>query len=99
MRLTNYLQSFQPLAVSFLVGRAWPGAAYEGVGRMTNTDQTVWKWMPFAPIALGIVLTAWAALANHNPTAYYDEAWVPGAVAAEFAGPDAAPIQFSDLSK
>ena len=63
---------------------------------MTNTDQkTVWKWMPFAPIALGIVLTAWAALADHNPTAYYNEAWV----ATEFAGPDAMPIQVSTLRK
>lgn len=67
---------------------------------MTNTDQkTVWKWMPFAPIALGIVLTAWAAVANHNPTAYYNEAWVPGTVATEFAGPDAMPIQVSKLGK
>jgi hypothetical protein len=88
------------LAVRFLLGKAWLDAAYEGVGRMTNTDQqTVWKLMPFAPIALGIVLTAWAALANHNSTAYYNEAWIPGAVATEFAGPDAMPIQLSNLGK
>ena len=67
---------------------------------MTDTDQkSIWKWMPFAPIALGIVLTAWAAVANHNSTAYYDEGWVPGAVATEFAGPDAMPIQLSNLRK
>jgi hypothetical protein len=99
MRLTEHLQPFQSLAVRFLVGKAWRSAAYEGVRRMTNTDRTVWKWMPFAPIALGIVVTAWVALANHNSTAYYDEAWIPGAVAAESAGPDAMPIQLSRLRK
>jgi hypothetical protein len=84
----------------FLAGQAWPSAAYEGVGRMTNTDwNIIWKWMPFAPIALGIVVTAWVALASHNSTAYYNEAWVPGAVASEFAGPDAMPIQLSNLRK
>ncbi|HKW55203.1 MAG TPA: hypothetical protein VJO12_16040 [Stellaceae bacterium] len=68
---------------------------------MTDTEQkTVWKWMPFAPIALGIVLTAWAALADHNSTAYYNEAWMPAsAVATEFTGPDAMPIQVSNLGK
>jgi hypothetical protein len=69
---------------------------------MTDTDQTsVWKWMPFAPIALGVVLTAWAALADHHSTAYYNEAWISGdsAVATEFVGPDTMPIQVSNLRK
>lgn len=66
---------------------------------MTNTDRIVSKGMPFAPIALGLVLTAWAALADRNPTAYYNEAWIAGAAATEFAGPDAMPIQLSRLRK
>ena len=67
---------------------------------MTNTDRdTAWKLMPFAPIALGIVLAAWAALANHDSTAYYNEAWTPGVMATELSGPDAMPIQLSNLRK
>jgi hypothetical protein len=69
---------------------------------MTKLDQkSVGKWMPFAPIAVGIVLTVCAILADHGSIASYNDARLPGAASltAEFAVADEMSVQVSSLRK
>jgi len=69
---------------------------------MTRIDQkTVGKWVPFAPIAVGILLTAWAILADHGSIASYNDAWTPGSLTltTEFTSLDSTPLQVSNLRK
>jgi hypothetical protein len=69
---------------------------------MIRIDQkTVGKWVPFAPIAVGILLTAWAVLADHGSIASYNDALVPGAptLTTEFTSLDGTTLQVSNLQK
>src|SRR5260370_36717687 len=64
--------------------RTWLGAASDKrrSGSMTRiTRKTLGKWVPFAPIALGILLTAWAVLADRGSIASATDAGAPGASA------------------
>lgn len=61
-------------------------------------EKTVWKWMPWAPIALGVLLTAWAAVADHGAIAAYNDAWMSGD--SSFASVDNDPfLQTANLRK
>ena len=66
------------------------------------SEKTVGKWLPFAPIALGVLLTAWAVLADHGSIASYNDAWTPGSgptLTTEFTALDDMPVQVSNLRK
>ena len=71
---------------------------------MTKIDRkTVGKWVPFAPIAVGIALTAWAALADHGSIAAYNDAWRPDDLTlsqtSEFTSLDTSTLRISSLRK
>ena len=69
---------------------------------MIRIDQkTIAKCVPFAPIAVGILLTVWAVLADHGSIASYNDAWTPGSstLTTEFTSPDSTPLQVSNLRK
>jgi hypothetical protein len=70
---------------------------------MTKINQkTIGKWVPFAPIAIGVALTAWAALADHSSVASYNDAWTPGVLnqTSEFTSiDDSSAVQISSLRK
>ncbi len=69
---------------------------------MIRIDQkTIGKWVPWAPIAVGILLTAWAVLANHGSIASYNDASAPsgGTLMTEFTSLDSTPLQVSNLRK
>lgn len=63
--------------------------------------KTIGKWAPFAPIAVGILLTAWAILADHSSIASYNDALAPGAptLTTEFTSLDGIPVQVTNLRK
>jgi hypothetical protein len=65
------------------------------------TQKTLGKWVPFAPIALGILLIAWAVLADHGSTASSNDAGGPGAstLTTEFTSLDGTTLQVSNLQK
>src|SRR5258708_7994176 len=84
--------------------RTWLGAASDRrrSGSMTrSTRKTLGKWVPFAPIALGILLTAWAVLADRGSIASANDAGAPGAstLMTEFTSLDGTTLQASNLQK
>jgi hypothetical protein len=65
---------------------------------MTKPDQkTFATWMPFAPIAMGVVLTVCAILADHGSIAAYNDAQLTGVASPSsvFAVADETTLQVS----
>jgi hypothetical protein len=65
---------------------------------MTNTDQkTSGTWMPFAPIAIGVMLTVCAIVADHGSIAAYNDAQLTGVASpsSAFAAADETTLQVS----
>jgi hypothetical protein len=69
---------------------------------MTDTDQkTLGTWMPFAPIAIAIVLIVCAVAADRDSIATYNDAQLSGVASAatELAVTDKTTLQVSSLRK
>jgi hypothetical protein len=69
---------------------------------MTNTDQkTFGTWMPFAPIAIAIVLIVCAIAADRDSIATYNDAQLAGVASppTEFAVAGKTTLQVSSLRK
>ena len=62
-------------------------------------EKTMWKLLPWAPIALGMLLTAWAVVVDHGAIATYNDASMPGDPSFVAVAEDGAFIQAANLHK